>query len=115
MWIQRINAAARLNGMNYSTFMNGCTRASIGLDRKVLSEIAIHDPEAFAVIAKVAKAAATNSQGEKSRLILASDIKSFKTALEENSLRAVFFAPFPVTTTAMTYLAVFGLERNPVR
>lgn len=64
LWIQRINAAARINGMNYSTFMNGCIKANIGLDRKVLSEIAIHDPEAFAVIAKAARAAATNSQSQ---------------------------------------------------
>ena len=65
LWITRISAGCKMNGMNYSTFMNGCTRASIGLDRKVLSEIAIHDPEAFAVIAKAAKAAATNSQAKK--------------------------------------------------
>lgn len=65
LWIQRINAAARLNGMTYSTFMNGCTKAGIQLDRKVLSEMAIHDPEAFTVVAKAARAAATNSQAKK--------------------------------------------------
>lgn len=54
LWIQRINAAARINGMTYSTFMNGLTKAGIELDRKVLSEIAIHDAEAFAAIAKTA-------------------------------------------------------------
>ncbi|MFA5593195.1 MAG: 50S ribosomal protein L20 [Micavibrio sp.] len=59
LWIQRINAAARLNGMKYSTFMNGLRKANIELDRKVLSEIAIHDPEAFAAIAKTAADAAT--------------------------------------------------------
>ena len=58
LWIQRINAAARLNGMNYSTFMAGCIKAGIEMDRKVLSEIAIHNPEAFAAIAVAAKAAA---------------------------------------------------------
>jgi large subunit ribosomal protein L20 len=65
LWIQRINAAARLNGMTYSTLMNGLTKAGIELNRKVLSEIAIHDPAAFAVIAKAAQAAATNSQAKK--------------------------------------------------
>lgn len=65
LWIQRINAAARINGMTYSTFMNGLKKAGIELDRKVLSEIAIHDAAAFAAIAKTALAAATNSQAKK--------------------------------------------------
>jgi large subunit ribosomal protein L20 len=54
LWIQRINAAARINGMTYSTLMNGLNKAGITLDRKVLSEIAIHDEEAFAALAKTA-------------------------------------------------------------
>ena len=53
LWIQRINAAARINGVNYSTFMNGIIKSGIDLNRKVLSEIAIHDPEAFAALAKI--------------------------------------------------------------
>lgn len=65
LWIQRINAAARLNGMTYSTLMNGLNKAGIELNRKVLSEIAIHDAIAFTAIAKMAKAAATNSQSKK--------------------------------------------------
>lgn len=56
LWIARISAAAKLNGMNYSTFMNGATKANIGLNRKMLSEIAIHDPEGFTVIVDQAKA-----------------------------------------------------------
>lgn len=64
LWIQRINAAARINGMTYSTFMNGMKNAGIELDRKVLSEMAIFNPEAFAALAKVAGAAATNSQAK---------------------------------------------------
>lgn len=54
LWIQRINAAARLNGMTYSTFMNGLKLAGIELDRKVLSDIAIHNETDFAAIAKQA-------------------------------------------------------------
>lgn len=54
LWIQRINAAARLNGMTYSTFMNGLKLAGIELDRKVLSDIAIHNEKDFAAIAKQA-------------------------------------------------------------
>ena len=57
LWIQRINAAARLNGLTYSTFMNGVKLAGIELDRKSLSEIAIHDEAGFAAIAKQAQAA----------------------------------------------------------
>ena len=57
LWIQRINAAARINGVNYSTFMNGLNKAGIELNRKVLSEIAIHDPAAFAAIAAASAAA----------------------------------------------------------
>ncbi len=57
LWITRISAAAKNNGMNYSTFMNGCKKAGITLNRKMLSEIAIHDAEGFAAIVEKAKAA----------------------------------------------------------
>ena len=57
LWITRISAAAKMNGMNYSTFMNGCKKAGITLNRKMLSEIAIHDAEGFAAIVAQAKAA----------------------------------------------------------
>ncbi len=53
LWIQRINAAARIHGMNYSTFMYGLKLTGIELDRKVLSDIAIRDEKAFAAIAKM--------------------------------------------------------------
>ncbi|MBO5572243.1 MAG: 50S ribosomal protein L20 [Ruminococcus sp.] len=57
LWIARISAAAKLNGMNYSTFMNGCKKAGISLNRKMLSEIAIHDAAGFTAIVEKAKAA----------------------------------------------------------
>ena len=57
LWIARISAACKLNGMNYSTFMNGCKKAGITLNRKMLSEIAIHDAAGFAAIVEKAKAA----------------------------------------------------------
>ncbi len=57
LWIQRINAAARIHGMKYSTLMNGLKLAGIELDRKVLSDIAIHDEKGFEAIAKQAEAA----------------------------------------------------------
>ncbi|ETW97484.1 MAG: hypothetical protein ETSY1_22520 [Candidatus Entotheonella factor] len=52
----RINAAARLNGLSYSRFIAGLKLAEVALDRKVLADLAIHDPEAFSRIAAVAKA-----------------------------------------------------------
>lgn len=57
LWITRINAAARLNGLSYSVFMNGLKKAGVELDRKVLADMAVSDPEAFAAVAEVAKAA----------------------------------------------------------
>jgi large subunit ribosomal protein L20 len=57
LWIQRINAAARLEGLTYSRFMNGLKVAGIELDRKVLADLAVREPEAFKAIAEQAKAA----------------------------------------------------------
>lgn len=57
LWITRISAAAKMNGMNYSTFMNGVNKSGINLNRKMLSEIAISDPAGFTAIAEKAKAA----------------------------------------------------------
>lgn len=57
LWIQRINAAARINDMSYSTFMHGLKLAGVELDRKVLSQIAYEDPSSFADLATVAKKA----------------------------------------------------------
>ncbi len=57
LWIIRINAAARQEGLSYNQFVAGCKKAEIELDRKVLADIAVADPEAFKVIAAKAKAA----------------------------------------------------------
>lgn len=57
LWITRINAAARMNGMSYSVFMNGLKKAGVELDRKVLSDMAINDPKAFTALVEVAKQA----------------------------------------------------------
>ena len=57
LWIARISAQAKVCGMNYSTFMHGLKKAGIDLNRKMLSEIAISDKEAFAALAEKAKAA----------------------------------------------------------
>ena len=56
IWITRISAAAKMNGMNYSTFMNGLKKAGIEINRKMLSEIAIADPAAFTSLVEKAKA-----------------------------------------------------------
>jgi len=57
LWIVRINAATRLNGMTYSTFMHGLKLANIELDRKILADMAMNVPEAFTKIAEASKAA----------------------------------------------------------
>jgi large subunit ribosomal protein L20 len=57
LWIIRINAAARAEGLSYNQFVAGCRKAGIELDRKVLAELAVSDPQAFGKIAEQAKAA----------------------------------------------------------
>jgi len=55
LWIARINAAARLNGMSYSRFINGLKRSNIEVNRKVLAEMAVNDSEGFSKLAEIAK------------------------------------------------------------
>ena len=55
LWIARINAASRMNGLSYSKFMNGIKLAGVDINRKMLSEIAINDPKAFAELVELAK------------------------------------------------------------
>ena len=57
LWITRINAACRLNDISYSRFINALNKANINLDRKILADMAMNDPEAYAVVVKQAKAA----------------------------------------------------------
>jgi len=57
LWIQRINAGARLHGLTYATFINGLKRAGVALDRKMLSDLAVREPDAFAALAAQAQAA----------------------------------------------------------
>ena len=57
LWIARISAQAKVNGMNYSTFMHGLKKANIDLNRKVLAELAVSNKDAFAALAEKAKAA----------------------------------------------------------
>ncbi|HSH60813.1 MAG TPA: 50S ribosomal protein L20 [Acidimicrobiales bacterium] len=61
LWIQRINAAARQHGMSYSRFMAGLHRAEVDVDRKMLADLAVRDPAAFAALVKVARDAHTQS------------------------------------------------------
>jgi large subunit ribosomal protein L20 len=56
LWIVRVNAACRMNGISYSRFIDGLNKAGVNLNRKVLSEIAIHDPAGFAKVVETAKA-----------------------------------------------------------
>ena len=57
LWISRISAACKMNGLNYSTFINGLKKADINLNRKMLAEIAVADPAAFTALTEKAKAA----------------------------------------------------------
>jgi large subunit ribosomal protein L20 len=61
LWIIRIGAAARQNGINYNQFMHGLKAAGVNLDRKILADIALQDPPAFARLAETAKKAAANA------------------------------------------------------
>ena len=65
LWIVRIGAAARINGLNYSQFMHGLKVAGIELDRKVLADLAVHQPEAFKEIVAQAKNALDGEQRER--------------------------------------------------
>jgi large subunit ribosomal protein L20 len=57
LWIARINAAARQNGLSYSRFINGLKKASVEIDRKILADIAVHDKNAFSALVEAAKGA----------------------------------------------------------
>ena len=57
LWIQRINAGARLHGMTYSQFMNGLKKATIEIDRKILAELAVNQPETFKILVEKAQSA----------------------------------------------------------
>lgn len=61
LWITRINAAARINGMSYSRFINGLQKAGVAINRKVLAELAVNDQEAFSELVKIAQNNADNT------------------------------------------------------
>ena len=61
LWVVRINAAAHLNGMSYSVFIDGLKKAGIEIDRKILADVAVRDPQAFAAIADQARTALTTA------------------------------------------------------
>lgn len=61
LWIARINAAARINGLSYSRFINGLKRAEVDIDRKMLAEMAVNDSDGFRKLADVARAASTGA------------------------------------------------------
>jgi len=62
LWIVRIGAAAKLNGMSYSTFISGLKKAGVGLDRKILADIAVNDAAGFSALAEQAKGALTQTK-----------------------------------------------------
>ena len=70
LWIQRINAAAQLNGMKYNTFINGLSNAGIQINRKMLAEMAVNDAEAFAKLCEIAKKAKPAKQVKENVVVL---------------------------------------------
>lgn len=60
LWIARINAAARINGMSYSRLIDGLKKANVAIDRKMLADLAVFEPQAFGQVAETAKAALAN-------------------------------------------------------
>ena len=87
LWIVRINAACKPNGISYSQFVNGLKKAEIDLDRKVLSDIAIHDAAGFTALVEKAKAALEAEK--KAAYGLPGAIRSSKTARNSSGIRAV--------------------------
>ncbi len=69
LWITRINAAARLNGMSYSKFMHGLSVVGIEIDRKMLAELAVNNPENFAELVEVAKKALASNEEKKPKVL----------------------------------------------
>ena len=64
LWIQRINAAARQHGMSYSRFIAGLKEAEVDVDRKILADLAVRDPEAFAALVEIARRAPADTDAE---------------------------------------------------
>jgi large subunit ribosomal protein L20 len=67
LWIARINAAARANGLSYSRLIDGLKKAGSGLDRKILADLAVRDPQAFAKIAEHAKSALGSAESRRAK------------------------------------------------
>jgi large subunit ribosomal protein L20 len=74
LWIQRINAAARLNGTTYSRFIAGLHRAEVDVDRKMLADLAVRDPQAFAALVQIAVVALGDDDGFESEESDADDV-----------------------------------------
>ena len=70
LWIQRINAAAQLNGLKYNTFINGLSNADVQINRKMLAELAVNDPEGFAKLCEIAKNAKPKKQVKENVVVL---------------------------------------------
>ena len=78
LWIQRINAAAQLNGLKYNTFINGLANANVTINRKMLAELAVNDPEGFAKLCEVAKNAKPQAKVQENVVVLQKASKASK-------------------------------------
>lgn len=93
LWIARINAAARQNGLSYSRFMHGLTSAGVELDRKMLADLAVHEPAAFAALAEVAKGSLTADSKPAKAAVKKAAAASKKADAEEAAAEAADEAP----------------------
>ncbi len=77
LWIQRINAAAKLNGLKYSQFINGLTKAGVEINRKMLADLAVNDPKAFtAIVAAAKKGLAKKTSAKKAEKVVTFRLES---------------------------------------
>ena len=80
LWIQRINAAAQLNGLKYNQFINGLSNADVVINRKMLADMAVNDPAGFAALCEVAKKAAPKAKNTENVVVLTTASKAEKAA-----------------------------------
>ena len=78
LWIQRINAAAQLNGLKYNQFINGLANADVQINRKMLAELAVNDPEGFAKLCEIAKNAKPKAKTVENVVVLQKAAKASK-------------------------------------
>ena len=107
LWIARINAAARMNGLSYSKFMYGLKLAEVNVNRKMLSEIAINEPKTFAELVKVAKDALEGKMPKEAK----AEVKTSKKEVKEEKKETKKAAPKKEESSDISKLTVAELKK----